>query len=99
MNIGRIFLDVDMRMGFDGLKAMIKGRDRSENLTCIFINRAQTSFKLLVNDTYIVYYRNKRRIPLTAIKYLPKTFGGSDMEMKEMIRKDLATRLKQDWGA
>lgn len=96
MRITRVFLDVDLRQSFDGLrdmatkaKAELKG-----DTTILFINAARTKFKVLRSDTYLIYYSNGgKRIPIEAIRYLPKAFSGSHMEMNNAIKTSLQSKL------
>lgn len=98
MRIARVFLDQDMRNGFHGLhlilaKAKINPRNLAPENYYVFMNRANTKFKL-ITGAYLVYYNNgSRRIPLEAIQYLPKNFGGTEAQMNEAIRTTLKKRL------
>lgn len=98
MKITRVYLDVDMRQNFDGLrKVMSKDKPSIGNsalsTTTLFINRKRTSFKMLADQFLVFYKSNKGRIPLDALKYLPQSFGGSEMEMNDAIRKSLEQKL------
>ncbi len=103
MNIARVFFDVDMRCNFDGLKSLLKKNDMEPEKIkghVIFMNRANTKFKLLAGE-YLVYYSNgNRRIPLSAIQYLPTSFDGRELNldkaMSRAIFKDLSKRLRID---
>lgn len=102
MKITRVFLDTSMIMGFEGLRAVAsKAKSKlGPDTTVLFINKAHTSFKMVVNDQYIVYYKNgHRRIPLDAIRYLPSTFGGSELEVQEAIKKSLISKIgfAEEW--
>lgn len=98
MKIARIFLEQDMRRGFQGLHMeLAKHKVNPNNLDpenyYIFMNRANTKFKL-ISGHYLVYFNNgNRRIPLEAIQFLPKNFGGTETQMNEAIRKSLEKRL------
>lgn len=98
MRLARIFLEQDMRMGFQGLHdVLIKTKIDPKNLNpdnlYVFMNRKCTKFKL-ISGHYLVYFNNgNRRIPLEAIQYLPKNFGGTQTQMNEAIRKSLEKRL------
>jgi len=98
MKIARVFLDQDMRMGFQGLHQILRDiKVNPENLDpdnyYIFMNRAATKFKLITGK-YMVYFNNgHRRIPLDAIQYLPRNFGGKETDMNEAIRKSLVKKL------
>jgi hypothetical protein len=86
-----------LRLGFDGLKDLMGDARPDERAMVIFINRRMNSFKLVIDDHYMVYYRSKRRIPLDAIRHLPQNFGGTDLEVRGAIRKSLTSTLKQEW--
>jgi len=98
MKIARIFLESDLRQGFQGLHSVLsKHKINPKNLNpehyYIFMNRACSKFKML-SGSYLVYFNNgNRRIPLNAIQYLPKNFGGTETQMNEAIRKTLVERL------
>jgi len=98
MKIARIFLESDLRQGFQGLhKVLSKVSVNPQNLNpenyYVFMNRACTKFKL-ISGPYLVYFNNgNRRIPLEAIQYLPKNFGGTETQMNEAIKKTLVRRL------
>lgn len=98
MRIARVFLDTDLRQGFQGLhllllKSKINPNNLDPNNYYVFMNRQNTKFKL-ISGKYLVYYNNgNRRIPLEAIQYLPKNFGGTETQMNEAIKKTLEKRL------
>lgn len=99
MRITRVVFDSDMRQGFKGLRQLCREQKLAhthENSRIVFINRAQTAFKLLAGDAYLVYYKTEgsRKIPLTALQYLPQYFGGSQLEMDNAIRKHLMRKMK-----
>lgn len=96
MRLTRVFLDTSMSLGFDGLREIAKKADTpiGPNMNVLFMNKAMTAFKVMVNNTYLVYFRNgRRKIPLEAIKHLPQEFGGTEMEVKAAIRKSLIEKL------
>lgn len=92
MKIARVFLETDMRLGFQGLhKVLLQHKVNPLNLDpehyYVFMNRARTKFKV-VSGHYLVYFNNGNKlIPLDAIQYLPRNFGGSQLEMSEAVRK------------
>lgn len=98
MKVARVFLDSDLRMSFQGLHQVLSSsKINPENLDpenyYVFMNRAATKFKLITGK-YLVYFNNgNRRIPLEAIQYLPRNFGGKEAEMNEAIRKSLERKL------
>lgn len=94
MKLTRVFLDQDLRCSFEGLRKIAEdAKTDLKKSTLVFINAKKTSFKLLHQDSYLVYYKNgNRRIPLEALRHLPETFGGSEMDMQGAIRKTLLER-------
>lgn len=93
MKLTRVFLDQDLRCSFEGLRKIADEAKTDLGGTIVFINAKKTSFKLLHQNSYLVYYKNgNRRIPLEALRHLPETFGGTELEMKGAIRKSLVER-------
>lgn len=100
MNIGRIFLDSDLRQGFDGLmrdarKAGIDPQAIPSDEVLVFINRKVTSFKLLTASHYLVYWRSTKRLPLDAIKNLPAAFTGRSFDFNKSIEKTLLDKCRK----
>jgi hypothetical protein len=101
MKLARVFLETDMRMGFQGLHRLLsKNQISPMNLNpehyYVFMNRARTKFKV-ISGHYLVYFNNgKRLIPLEAIQYLPKNFGGTQLEMSEAIRKVVLKQVRHE---
>jgi hypothetical protein len=96
MRITRVFLDVHMGLAFQGLSEIAKRAKtpNDQDSTIIFINKKQTAFKMLRSKGYLVYYNNgNRKIPLEAIQYLPRYFGGTEAEMVGAIRLVLTRKL------
>ena len=97
MKITRVFLEVDMRMNFDGLREITNKHNTQTGpeSTIVFLNKASTKFKVLRSNQYLVYYSNgNKRIPLEALRDLPNTFGGSEFEFSEAVKKSLLRKLK-----
>lgn len=95
MRIARIFFDVDMRQSFEGLKKIAEDAKTDLSHTILFMNRKMTSFKILQQESYLVYFKNgNRRIPLDAIQHLPMAFGGSEFEFNRAIEKSLRSKLR-----
>ncbi len=97
MRITRVFFDINMGYGFQGLTQIAKeNKTKLEaDTTVLFMNKKMTAFKVVVNGQYLVYFKNgSRRIPLEAIQYLPQQFGGSQMEVDGAIRKSLLHKLE-----
>lgn len=99
MRIARVFFGIDMRCNFDGIRAALKKEKMDlatldKNMIVICLNNTKTAFKILVDNTYIVYYKNgNRRIPLEALQYLPQKFGGSEMEYNQAVETSIRQKL------
>jgi hypothetical protein len=98
MRVTRVFLDVDMRQSFPGLaRVMAKASAGTPVDSVLFINRRMTAFKVMTDGLFITYYNNgNRRIPLDAIKFLPQSFGGTEIEMNQAIEKSLRSKLVKE---
>lgn len=98
MKIARVFLETDMRMGFQGLHRLLaRNSVNPQNLNpehyYVFMNRKRTKFKV-ISGHYLVYFNNGNKlIPLEALQFLPRNFGGSEVEMSEAIRKVVLKQL------
>jgi hypothetical protein len=99
MKIARVFLDFDMRCSFEGIRETLKKnkidlKTIGSDFVVILMNRKTTAFKILIDNAYIVYFKNgNRRIPLEAIQYLPQRFGGSEAEFNKAVEKVLLQKL------
>lgn len=106
MRLTRVFLDIDLRNAFDGLRKIADKSQptkaqqntprhlRNDDTTFLFINTARTKFKMLRANQYLVYYSNgAQKIPLEAIQFLPQAFGGTEAEMSQAIRRSIETKL------
>ena len=95
MVIARVFLDSDLRCGFQGLIEMARDtgwrvEEKSEGTMTLFINKKQTKFKLMIGKHYIVYYSNgHRRIPLEAVQHFPEFFNGKQIDVSKAIEKQI----------
>lgn len=95
--IVRYFPRADLRSGHSGLaKLAAKNGVDLNNIAVgeflLFVNRAQTSFKLLTAGKVLVYYRDTRRLNPATFAIIPKYFNGSavnyDGALYEALRKD-----------
>lgn len=99
MKITRVYLDIDLRCSFQGLRKQLVADGLkidllSKGSMIIFLNRAGTKFKLLAGNDYLVYYNNgDRRIPLDAIKYLPSYFDGTTASFDKVVEKSIRAKL------
>lgn len=95
MKLARVFFDCDLRAGFEGLQKMMKENQIADAEMVLFMNRRLNSFKLLKDNTYLVYYKNgNRRIPLESIQHLPLAFGGPEFDFSKAIDKSIREKLK-----
>lgn len=99
MEIARVFLDQDMRCNFPGLiktlkKAQIEPGTLPDRSFIVFLNGKGTKFKLLVGNSYIVYYSNgDRPIPMNAITHLPSCFEGRKFDFTKAVTKTLEGKI------
>lgn len=96
MRITRVFFNVFMGYGFQGLSAIAKDAktDLDADSVVCFVNRPATAFKLMVGGQYLTYYKNNdKKIPLEAIRLLPERFGGTRMEFDSAVKKSLEKQL------
>lgn len=99
MEIARVYLDVSMSLSFQGLEKIL--RDSKINPQTIppdkftvFINRAQTAFKVLVGPHHLVYHKNgARKFPLEAISEFPKFFDGRKLDFAGAVRKAIERKF------
>jgi len=100
MEIARVFLDVNMGLGFQGLErimneAKIKKSTLSDKSFIVFVNRRATKFKLLVGSTYLVYFNNgDKRFPLEALSNLPLAFEGNKFNFNKAIERTIRQKLE-----
>ncbi len=95
MKIARVFFDVDMRCNFEGIRHHVKkdmdNDQLSKDTVIILLNAAQTKFKLLIDNTYIVYYSNgNRRIPWMRCNFCRSALVGRKWNSIEPLRNRFA---------
>jgi len=94
-----VFLESDLRCGFDGLTKMMQKEkysitDKDKPSFVLFMNKARTAFKLFVGPHYLMYYKNGyRRIPLEAISRIPRYFNGKALNMRGAIAETVQAQL------
>jgi len=79
VKILRVFINVDMRNGHNGLTALAKEHKTNVGKLApgefvIFINAARTKLKAYGTNEVLSYVRQDKRISLDAIRYLPMAF-------------------------
>ena len=79
--IVHVFPNSDLRSGHKGLRAVaLRGKRNPDQLDnghfILFINRAQSAFKLLAAGNLLIHYKSPkdRMIDIKAIRYLPAAF-------------------------
>lgn len=102
-SVARVFLDTHMGLSFDGLNSLMrKAKFNTENLDegdfVMFLNRKCTAYKVLKPHAKVIVYQNfgTRRVPLDAIQYLPRNFGGSKFEFEKAVEKALRSKINFD---
>jgi hypothetical protein len=62
----------------------------------IFLNRAQNAFKLMTGKV-VVYYKDSRRIDLSAIRFIPLVFNAKEMDVNynKALEMALGKKLKR----
>ncbi len=98
-NIARVFMDVHLGQGFQGLgeickKARIDLRTMGDGDFVVFLNRKCTAFKTLNTSKVLTYYKHDEgRLPIEAIRHLTASFGGSKLEFDKAVEKTLRTKV------
>lgn len=93
MEIARVFLDIPMYYGFQGLKGVLrKGGVNPETMDSkkfiVFINKAGTAFKVMVGPHFLVYHNNNgKKFPLEAIQHFPEFFDGEAFDFSAAASK------------
>lgn len=96
MRLTRVFFNVFMGCGFEGLSEIAKDSktDIGADSCVCFVNRPATAFKLMVGGQYLTYYKNNgKKIPLEALRLLPEKFGGSKLEFDAAVRKSIEKQI------
>ena len=102
MRVIRLFTDVSMSNGHLGLAKLARNHriqiDSLDKEFVVFLNKAQTSFKLYAPGNIICHYRGTRKVDLRAIQHLPRVFNGHslnyDRAVQKVIEKEMALRGK-----
>lgn len=87
----RIYPSSDLRSGHSGLtKVLAKdGRDPATleaGQFFLFINRAQSAFKMFAANNTVVHYKSPRgRVDIRAIQYIPHCFSGGKLNFNKAL--------------
>lgn len=76
----RVYFDVDMRMGANGLREMCKTKrlamsHMKDTDFVLFLNRKKTSFKMLSASGYLVSFTGQKYLTMDDIEKVPQIFG------------------------
>lgn len=100
--LAHIFLDVDMRLGHEGLKEMLRSKKIKvkDGDFVVFLNAPRTIIKCFCNSLEAILHvkNNNKRLDLGVIKYLPKYCNGPELNLDAAIEenlKDLMGRRKE----
>lgn len=102
MEIARVYLDVSMALGFNGLTEVLKKTKVDINTLpsgkfTVFVNRKHTAFKLLVGKNILIYHNNQgRKFPLEALTEIPNFFDGTTLKFSHAIKKTVIDKLIAD---
>lgn len=99
-----VFPNTDLRSGHFGLRKLsLKFKKNPEILEkgqfLLFINRAQSAFKMYASNNTLVHYKSPRgRIDIRTIEHLPECFNGGqinyDKALATVLEKTLGDRFK-----
>lgn len=98
--IAKLFLDVSMCLGHDGLidiakKARVNVNELAEGDLLMFINRKGTRLKVLGAQGAVLGYLRmpgNRPLMLEALQYIPQTFGAEGFSYDKACQFALAKR-------
>jgi hypothetical protein len=99
--IRKLFLDIHMGLGHDGLVAIavknkIKINELSEEDLLMFMNKRGDKLKVLGAQGKVIGYLklpNNRKIMGEALQYIPQTFGSSGFDYDQACRAALTRKL------
>lgn len=98
MEIARVYFDVSMSMSFHGLQEIMRKSKVNPAVVppgkfTVFINKAQTAFKVLVGTHHIIYHNNgTRRFPLEAIQNFPEFFDARKLDFNAAVKKTVTKK-------
>lgn len=98
MRIARVFLNVSMIQGHDGLVKIVRSfklKGLTKDDLIVFINRKRNRCKILSGSDVVAYLRlPKGLIDLNAIQYIPQSLGAlGQLHYDEGLKKSLLERL------
>lgn len=93
--IVRVYPNVSMQYGHRGLRLMAKKEvdllDQGNFL--LFMNKAQTAFKLFTRDLVVHYKHPRGRIDVRSLQYIPHCFGAGKFNFDVAVDKFLTKVL------
>lgn len=97
--LAHIFLDIDMRMGHEGLKEYLKKKKikMREGDFIVFLNHTRTIIKCFCNslDAILHVKNSDKRLDLGVIKYLPKYCNGPELNLAGAVEENLRDMMKR----
>lgn len=97
--IAHLFLNVDMRMGHDGLKDLCRQKrvKITEEDFIVFVNSARTMIKCFCKGKEAIMHIKKegKVLDLGIIKYLPRYCNGADLDIDSAIADNLRDVMKR----
>ncbi len=100
-NIVTVIPETHMGSGHTGLTALAKRHkifvgDLSPGEFVLFLNRAQTAFKLFASNNVVVHYKHERGlINIDVVKFIPRVFNSGKFSYDAALEEVLNRKLKQ----
>lgn len=95
-----VFPNADLRSGHNGLRKLALKNKQSIDLDPgefhLYINRAQTAFKMFAANHVLVHYKSPRgMIDIRTIQYLPYCFNAGELDYDKALSVVLHKFLKK----
>lgn len=96
----RVFFDIDMRNGFEGLDLLLKKERMSlaklrKGEFLVFLNRKQNTMKICTQNNAMIYVRSQSRIDLNLLTHIPTYFNGTEFKFTRALEATLLSKLKK----
>lgn len=98
-SIVSVFPNADLRSGHNGLRKLAaKNKKNVDALVpgdlLLFINRAQSAFKMFAANNTLIHYKSPRGlVDMKTIKYLPGCLSGGELDYNKALAKVLLETL------
>lgn len=98
----RVFLDVNMQLGHDGLTALAQQSNVSVRKLqpmehVVFVNRAVDKVKIYSSNGVVSYLRSPTgKLDLGTLEHFAECFGAEGFQYTEALRKTLLKKLKPE---